>query len=181
MASLTGFNANNVPEQIDFAALPVAQYVLIAVGSEMKPTNQGNGEYLNITFEVIDGPYKGRKVWSRLNLINANETAVQIAQRELGALCRAVGVITPDDSSELHNKPFLATVEIELDEKKRERNTITKYEALNGAVAPVAGVPAAAPIQHQASPFGQSAPAAQASPFGAQTTAAAGSIPPWKQ
>ena len=39
----------------------------------------GTGSYLNLTFEILDGNYKGRKVWSRLNLDNPNQQAVQIA------------------------------------------------------------------------------------------------------
>jgi hypothetical protein len=41
---------------------------------------------------------------------------VQIARGELSAICRAVGVMAPNDSVELHNLPFLVTVKC----KKRE-------------------------------------------------------------
>ena len=72
MASLYGFDASQVPEQQEFTALPEGQYVVIATASEMKPTKNGNGEFLQFTFEVLDGPMKGRKVWARLNLKNPN-------------------------------------------------------------------------------------------------------------
>ncbi len=65
---------------------------------------------------MIDGPYKNRLLWSRLNLDNPNAQAVQIAQGELSAICRAVGVMQPKDSIELHNLPLLITVKC----KKRE-------------------------------------------------------------
>lgn len=176
MASLAGFDASQVPEPQEFGAMPAGQYVLIAVASEMKPTSAGTGQYLNVTHEVLDGTYKGRKVWSRFNLINPNETAVRIAKEELGALCRAVGVITPNDSSELHNKPFLGTLSVELDSKKKEKNEITKYEPIGGA-QPAAQGQAPAFQQQAASPFTQQAQAqAQAA---APATAAA--TPPWKK
>lgn len=168
MASLAGFDASQVPEQADFSAMPAGQYVLIATASEMKPTTSGTGQYLNVTFEVLDGQYKSRKVWARMNLVNPNAMAVQIAQQELGALCRAVGVIKPNDSAELHNKPFLATLDIELDDKKRERNIIKKYEPINGAAM-------AAPAPAAQSAF-QAAPAAQAA-----AAPAAAAVPPWKK
>ena len=138
MASLTGFDASQVPEQQEFSALPAGQYTVIGTSSEMKPTKSGTGQYLQFTWEVIDGPFKGRKLWSRLNLKNANQTAVDIAQRELGAICRAVGVIKPNDSAELHNRPLMITVEVEVDDRKRENNTIKKYESVGGATAPAA-------------------------------------------
>lgn len=166
MATLAGFDATTVPEQQEFSAIPEGAYVCIATASEMKPTKNGTGQYLQIVFEVIDGQQKGRKLWARLNLQNQNQTAVDIAQRELGAICRAVGVLRPNDSAELHNRPLVLHVAVELDDKKRQSNVIKKYEAVAGmtpAAAPAfqpAGAPAAAPaFQQQAA-----APAAAATP-----------------
>ena len=156
MANLIGFDASQVPEQESFSALPSGQYVAIATASEEKVTKAGTGKYLQIVFEVMDGPCKGRKLWARLNLWNPNQTAKDIAQRELGAICRAVGVIRPNDSSELHSKPLLITVDVELDDRQRENNVIKKYEALNGgapAAAPAVGVPAQAPAAGGAMPW----------------------------
>lgn len=156
MASLQGFDASTVPEQEDFSALPEGQYVVLATASEMKPTKNGNGEYLQFVFEVIDGQYKGRRLWSRLNLKNANQTAVDIAQRELAAICKAVGVIKPSDSSELHNKPLTVTVAVEIDDRKREGNTIKKYEPVGQqsvSYAPVTAQAQAAPAPAQTAPW----------------------------
>lgn len=167
-ADLSGFDASTVPEQQEFSALPEGQYVMIATSSEWKATKAGTGEYLQFVFEVLDGPSKGRKVWARLNLKNPNQTAVDIAQRELGALCRAVGIIKPSNSAELHNIPFLATIGIEVDDRKRESNTVKKYEA----VSPSGGAPAAA------------APAAFAWNGSARAAAPAAAAPaaaPWRK
>jgi hypothetical protein len=177
MASLQGFDASTVPEQQEFSALPEGQYVVIATASEMKPTKNGQGQYLQMTFEVLDGPQKGRKVWARMNLVNSIQTAVDIAQRELGAICRAVGVIKPNDSAELHNRPLMITVAVEVDDRKREGNVIKKYEAVNaGGAAPVAG---AAPAG--AAPWGAAQqPAAAAAPAaGAPWSAPAAGAAPW--
>lgn len=116
MANLNGFNAANVEPAVDFEAIPAGKYLAVITASEMKQTKTGNGTFLELTFQVIEGPYKNRMLWSRLNLDNPNTQAVQIAQAELSAICRAVGVITPKDSIELHNLPVLLTVKV----KKRE-------------------------------------------------------------
>ncbi len=167
MANLAGFDASQVPEQQEFSALPEGQYVVIATASEMKPTKSGNGQFLQFTFEVLDGPQKGRNLWARLNLVNPNQTAVDIAQRELGAICRAVGVIKPSDSAELHNKPMLITVAVEIDDRKRESNIIKKYEAVS------AGAAAAAPAVSGGAPWGGQ----QAAPAAAPAAAATGKAP----
>lgn len=177
MASLNGFDASQVPEQMEFTALPEGQYVVIATASEMKPTKNGQGQFLQFTFEVLDGPQKGRKVWARLNLVNGNQTAVDIAQRELGAICRAVGIIKPNDSAELHNRPLLITVAVEIDERKREGNVIKKYEAVNAAgVAPVGNAAPAGAAPWAGQQASQPAAAPAAAPWSAP---AAGGAAPW--
>jgi len=55
-------------------------------------------------------------LWARLNLNNPNATAVKIARGELSAICRAVGVLQPKDSVELHNIPLVIVVKL----KKRQ-------------------------------------------------------------
>lgn len=170
MPSLSGFDASAVPEQQEFSALPEGQYVMIAIGSELKPTKSGNGEYLQFTLEVLDGPFKGRKIWDRMNIRNPNSTAVDIANRQLAAMCRAVGVIKPNDSAELHNRPMLVTVAIEVDDRRRESNVVKKYDSVSGGAQPAAPMfppPAAAP-----------APWAAAQ---AAVSSAPRSTPPWQK
>ncbi len=84
MADLRGFNANTVEPMDSFDPIPAGEYLCVITASEEKPTKAGNGSYLQLEFEVIEGPYKGRKLWERLNLNNPNETTVKIA----GPLCR---------------------------------------------------------------------------------------------
>ncbi len=118
MANLGNFNANNVPPATEFEPIPAGKYVAVITGSEMKPTKSGNGSFLELTFQVMEGEYKGRNLWARLNLDNPNPTAVQIARGELSSICRAVGVMAPSDSVELHNLPLVISVK----QKKREDN-----------------------------------------------------------
>jgi hypothetical protein len=116
MANLSGFNANNVDPAVDFEPVPANKYLAIITASEMKDTKAGTGQFLELTFQIIEGEYKGRNLWARLNLDNPNETAVKIAQAELSAICRAVGVMQPKDSVELQNLPMIITVKC----KKRD-------------------------------------------------------------
>ncbi len=110
MADLQGFDANQVEPTTDFEPIPAGKYVAVITDSEMKPTKAGTGHYLQLAFQIIEGPYKNRFVWARLNLDNPNATAVQIARAELSAICRAVGVMAPKDSIELHNLPLVIHV-----------------------------------------------------------------------
>ncbi len=106
MADLRGFDASQVEPSADFEPIPAGKYPAMITESEMKPNKAGTGAYLQLTFQVLDGPYKNRFLWARLNLDNPNATAVQIARAELSAICRAVGVLAPNDSTDLHSLPL---------------------------------------------------------------------------
>ena len=138
MANLQGFNAHDVEPKKAFDPIPANRYLACITESEMKPTNSGNGRYLELRFQVLEGEHKGRLLWTRLNLENPKQQTVQIARAELSAICRAVGVMTPKDSVELHNLPLLVTVKVVKRKDTGEpQNRITKYEKREGAeVAP---------------------------------------------
>jgi len=116
MANLNGFDASTVEPTTEFDPVPAGKYLAVITASEMKETKSGNGSYLELQFQIIEGEYANRNVWARLNLSNPNAQAVQIARAQLSAICRAVGVITPNDSVELHNLPLVIDVRC----KKRE-------------------------------------------------------------
>ena len=116
MADLANFNANEVDPTTTFDPIPAGKYLAAITESEMKDTKAGTGSYLQLTFTIIEGEHKNRILWARLNLNNANATAVKIARGELSAICHAVGVLQPRDSIELHNLPLLITVKC----KKRD-------------------------------------------------------------
>jgi hypothetical protein len=137
MADLRGFDANQVEPSADFEPLPAGKYPAVIIESEMKANKAGTGHYLQLTFEVIDGTFKGRRVWARLNLDNPNAQAVQIARAELSAVCRAVGVLAPNDSADLHNLPLVITVKCRKREDTGEiANEIKGYAKKEASAGP---------------------------------------------
>lgn len=156
MATLS-FDATSVAPADDFSPLPPGDYTAVITESEMKPTKRGDGSFLALTFEITEGPSKGRKVWTNLNLRNPNPKAVEIAQRELSAICHATGQLRVNDSQELHYKPMVIRVDIEAQEGYSPRNNIKAYKP---ASANAAG----------GSPFGQPQQAPQAGAVSQTTT-----------
>ena len=155
MAQLNqNFDANQVDPTNHFDPVPAGEYPVMIVDSEMKPTKSGSGEYLQMELEIIDGPYKGRKAWDRLNLNNPNQTAVEIAQRTLSQICHAVGVLNVTDSVELHNKPMIARLSYRPAEGQFDAgNEVKGYKAMSGQ-----------PAQQQAAPTQQQAAQPTAAP-----------------
>lgn len=160
MANLAGFNAEAYKPLDTFEPVPAGWYTVIITESEMKPTKAGDGEYLQLAMQIVEGEHQGRIIWDRLNLINPNQTAVDIANRALAAICRAVGVLTPTDSSELHDRPFQVKVSVRPAKDGYDAtNEVRGYRALGEA------------------------PAAPAAPVGAASASspATASVPPWRR
>ena len=154
MAELN-FNANEVEPTTAFEPLPAGKYLATITESVLEATKAGTGHFLRLTFTLADGPHRGRTLFARLNLHNPNTVAVQIAKAELSAICRAVGVMQPKDSIELHNLPLIIVVkcvtrkdngEITNEIKgyeKRQAEAVTQPVQQPGAdTAPWAGAPA---------------------------------------
>ena len=112
MANLNGFNATEVEPTSSFDPLPAGKYMAAITESEMKPTKSGSGSYLQLTFTILEGEFRGRVLWARLNLNNPNATAVKIARSELSAICHATGGMHVSDSEELHLIPMTIQVKI---------------------------------------------------------------------
>ena len=132
--SAYNFNAEEVEPSSSFDPIPAGWYTAIINNSEMKATRDGYGEYLSLTLQVIEGQYENRLVFARLNLKNANDKAVDIARKDLAAICRAVGVMSPQASEELHDIPLMIKVKVRPASGDYEAsNDIGGYKAVEGA------------------------------------------------
>lgn len=170
MASLNGtFDASTVEPSAPIEIIPPGDYTVQIIESDMVPTKANDGQMLNLTMEVLDGPARGRRLWDRLNLVNNNQQAVEIAQRTLSAICHAVGQIQVSDSEMLHFKPMIAKVKVKPAGKDKHgiwreaKNEIGGYKPAGGAASPAAPAiqqqrPAANPPPAQARPAGQPIP-----------------------
>ena len=128
--AILNFNANEVEPSKAFDPIPAGKYVAVITDSEMKDTRAGTGRYLQLEFEITDGEFAGRKVWARLNIENRNPEAVRMARADLSAICRAVNVLTPSDSADLHNLPLVIKVHVRKDKNTGEiSNEIRGYES----------------------------------------------------
>lgn len=171
------FDATQVEPDKGFGdPLPTGWYNVAIDESEMKPTTEGTGSYLKLRFDVLDGQYKGRKIWEQLNLRNPNAQTVEIAQKQLSAICHAVGVLKPAKSEELHNKPL----KVRVGQKPASGgydagNKITAYKNINEQVDTAGGDSAAGAAAFGAGP----PPPAQASqPWAEGAAAQAAGAPP---
>ncbi len=136
MASLGNFNATEHEPQQTYDLLPPGDYQAMIVKSEMKETKAG-GTRLALELVILDGPAKDRRLWDGLNLVNSNQTAVDIANRTLSSICHATGQLGAKDSEELHNIPMMVKVAIKAAQGQYSAgNEVKGYSALRSAGAP---------------------------------------------
>jgi Protein of unknown function (DUF669) len=152
MVDLHGFDANDVEPNGSFEPLPSGRYKAVIIQSRKKPNKSGTGEYLELTFQIIEGEYSGRCVWTRLNLQHPNPEAMKIARGELSAICRAVQVLTPKDSLHLHDLPLMIQVRC----RQRQDNGEITNEVRG--FAPVASVAPPRPTTRASAPAATSTP-----------------------
>ena len=158
---ILNFDATQVEPDAPRDAIPAGRYDCIITKSVMKETSRGDGEMLELQLKVIRGAYQNWMLFDRLNLKNPNEQAVDIAQRTLSAICHAVGVMQPKDSSELHDKPLSVTVAV----GEYNGNLKNDVKGYSKYLATAPAVPAGKPITNAqikkpvpASPFNDDIP-----------------------
>ena len=150
MANLNNFDANQVEPNVGFEPVPANKYIAMITASEMKPTKNGDGSYLELELTILEGPYKDRKVWDRLCLNHPNSQTVKIARGYLSSICRATSVMQPKDSCELHNIPMCITVRCKKrDDTDEISNEVRGYAKKESAV----GKPQQAPASDATPPW----------------------------
>jgi len=149
MPNINGMYDLNATPQDSMEPIPSGWYQAVIIDCDTKAMKSGNGEYLEITHRVIDGPCKGRLVWARLNLVHRTSAKAQeIAQRQFASVRQATGVLAPNDSAQLHNIPVWIRVEFVLADPNRagsrDGNEIRDWKKIND--------PPLAAIQQASSP-----------------------------
>ena len=93
MADLRGFDANQVEPRTAMDPIPAGKYVAMITASEMKPNKAATGKLLELVFTIVEGEYKNRQLWARLNLDNPSEVAMKIAQAELSVYSKDAQIV----------------------------------------------------------------------------------------
>lgn len=126
------FDANQVAPNTGYEPVPEGWYNVAISESEIKPTRDKEGAYLQLKAQVIDGPHTGKPIYIRLNIQNKNQQAVDIAYGELSAICHVTGVYQIGDSSQLHGIPFQLRVIVTKGQNGDPGNEVKGYKDARG-------------------------------------------------
>lgn len=111
--ALLNFDASQIPEA-SFEPLPAGDYLVWITESDIPTDDQGN-QKVAITMEVIEPQqYAGRKLWDSFTLENyQNPKWAETGRQILATVCRAIGVMSPRETEELHGIPFCVRTEVD--------------------------------------------------------------------
>lgn len=157
------FDANTVAPTAPMGAVPAGTYNVTISSVETKALKNDESQHqLEMTFEIIDGEFKGRKAWVYLNLWNPDEQKRAMAHGDFSAICRAVNVIQVQDAELLCNRPLTCDFKFVkgTEQYPNDKNQLRNFKPYAGPA--VATAPMGAPAMGFASAAPGFAPAAPA-------------------
>lgn len=161
MQLIQAFNAEQFDPSQGAGSLPIGRHPVVIQSSEVKANKNNDGGYLQLDLKITDGPQQGTTGAYRLNLYHSNATTVEIAHKQLSAICHVVGVFQVIDSSQLHNLPFV--IEVGPQKNDPSYTEVKKVFDMNGNEPGKGGGQGAAQPQAQQQPA-QQPPAQQPTP-----------------
>ena len=97
------FDSNELPQGTggSFEPLPEGFYNATITQAELKPTNDGTGQYIKLRLDITGPSHQGRVIFSNLNIKNASAKAEEIGRQQLGDIMRAIGLAKVNDTDQL--------------------------------------------------------------------------------
>lgn len=139
------FNRNELPEQDSFEPIPAAWYPARIVEAEPKDSKSGNGQYINVQWEIMGAKFSGRKVFGRITTRNVNEVAEEIGRKQIRELMEATGLAVLNKTEQLIGKTCEIKVSVSPATAQYEAsNDIKRYRAAGGALPTASSAPSAA-------------------------------------
>lgn len=155
----------------DFGIIPEGTEVRMkCTEAEDKETSAG-GEMIAATFQIVEGEYKGRKIWTNFNIVNKSEKAQNFGRRMVAGWARACGKPNAKSTDELLEKSFWCKMGVEKssDPKYKDKNVIANFlthengepSALKSESKPATGAvePESTTMEAAAKPTAKSEPA----------------------
>jgi len=160
------FNQDDLPQGTsNFDPLPSGWYSATMTQAELKPTNDGTGQYIKVRYDITGPTHQGRVVFGNLNIKNKSAKAEEIGRQQLGEIMRAIGLAKVTDTDQLIGGQI--SIKLDIRAARTDEATGKTYEASNE-------------VKGFRSLSGGAAPTVAASPMASVAkTAPAKAAPPW--
>ena len=143
------YDQSQIPQSQGYDPIPAGWYQAKIVSAEVKESQKG-GAYLNIRYDIIGPTHQGRAVFGMITIRNANKTAEDIGEQQLGDLMRSIGIGRLSDSDQLVG----GTMEIKVSVKPGTEQYPDPKNEIKGwkAIATATFAQTQAPAQQQQQP-----------------------------
>ena len=124
------FDASQIEPDAGFTPIPAGDYDVMISSAEKRQTKSGTGSYLKIELVILAGQYQNRRHFENFNLWNPNAQTVSIAKAQFSAFCRAVGIMTPKNSSEFVGKTLTVRLKVQprKDQPGEYQNRVSEWK-----------------------------------------------------
>ena len=133
MAQLN-YDVNAEELESSYDPVPAGQYNVIITESAYEDNKSKTGKILKLTYQIMEGPFKDKKIFENLNLIHSNKQAEEISRKAFNSIGVALGFNKVEDSVQLHNKMLTLDVIVKNSEEYGLQNSIKKHLAYDGKV-----------------------------------------------
>lgn len=127
--SIAEFDTTNVDPAGDFTPVPDGKYTVAITNSDRRESRATPGcFYLSVECEILEGEYKGRKLFDNLNLWHESQKAAEMAIKTLKAIQVATNQIDSKDFGQMHNIPITVKVKcVKRQDNGEMKNEIKAY------------------------------------------------------
>ena len=153
MPYLGDYDANQYQDNYG-EPLPAGDYLVTITESDID-TKEDRSQQVKVTMEVVSPEhYAGRKAWANFTLEHSNPKAVEVGRRILGNLCRAIGILQPRETEELHDIPFFTRLVVTTWDDGSLHNEAKAYWSTSSQAPPQPKPKRQAPAPQQQAPYG---------------------------
>ena len=123
------FKQADMPQGNNYEPLPAGWYTATIAEADIKPTNDGTGEYIKLRYDITGPTHQGRVVFSNLNIKNKSVKAEEIGRQQFCEVMRAIGLASVKDTDQLIGGQL--SIKLDIRDAHTDTTTGKTYDARN--------------------------------------------------
>jgi len=126
------FRASDYEPSEGFTPVPAGDYQVMVVDANIDLTRNQESHLFKVTYQVTEGEFVNRKLWSQHNIDHRNPEAQNIARREVSALAHAINRPDAERMQDYLHGRCQVSVVIRQDEGYDPKNVIKGWKTVDG-------------------------------------------------
>lgn len=140
MAYFDPINTNDYKDANNMDLIPNGIYKMQVKEAEVCTSKNGSGQYIKMTWEIVEGTYAKRIIFQNINIRNTSANAEKIGRGQLARVLTSMGITVCNNTDQLLYKPVMGKIGVEVDKtgQYEDRNKVisTSPYSSNDVVVP---------------------------------------------